>query len=123
MKARMGGAPRRADERGGRAGVKLVARECDRRRTRTVCARSSIAPSRSIKSGVVVLAAPATARCTSSSASRRTDEEGPGGQLVKQLAPIVGGGAAAGPISQKPAAKDRVECLVGVAHPAARLRR
>ena len=107
MKAAMGGgASDRTDEAIDVAGVKLIAREVsglDKDGLRTLVDQSRDR----IKSGVVILAAPSDGKvAVVVGVTPDLTKKIPAGQVVKQLAPIVGGGGGGRPDFAEAGGKD-----------------
>jgi alanyl-tRNA synthetase len=106
MKAAMGGGTGQADEAAEVAGIRLVAREVsgldkDGLRTLVDQHRSRI------KSGVVVLASPSEGKVSIVvGVTPDLTKKVPAGQVVKQLAPIVGGGGGGRPDFAEAGGKD-----------------
>ncbi|HEY5618445.1 MAG TPA: alanine--tRNA ligase [Vicinamibacterales bacterium] len=106
MKAAMGGAPGVADDAVDVAGVKLVAREVtglDKEGLRALVDQHRAR----IKSGVVILASPSDGKVVivvgvTADLTKRI----PAGQVVKQIAPIVGGGGGGRPDFAEAGGKD-----------------
>ena len=106
MKAALGGGPGQADEATEVAGVTLVAREVSGLDKDGL--RSLVDQHRSrIKSGVVVLAAPSDGKVSIVvGVTPDLTKKVPAGQVVKQLAPIVGGGGGGRPDFAEAGGKD-----------------
>ena len=89
------------------AGVQARRARGRRTSTRTACARSSISIRGQIKSGVVVLASPSDGKVSIVvGVTPDLTKKVPAGQVVKQLAPIVGGGGGGRPDFAEAGGKD-----------------